>query len=101
MRTGDVLMVLIVLLFLLIPNSFLFASDSLDQSDTEYVDSYYYRNGLSLGASTVFKKEHGLGSAGFLETVYENFASENNLGFPSGLDQEVGVVRGVGFLGYR
>jgi hypothetical protein len=101
MRTGDVLMVLIFLLFLLLPNSILFASDSTDQPDTEYVDSYYYRNGLSLGASTVFRKEHGLGSAGFLETVYENFASENNLGFPSGLDQEVGVVRGVGFLGYR
>ncbi|PWT88076.1 MAG: hypothetical protein C5B54_11215 [Acidobacteria bacterium] len=71
-----------------------------EESDSP-LEKSLYRLGLSRGASAVYKKEHGFAYAGTGEMLVEKFSDTNNIGQPSGKDLELGLVRGVAFLGYR
>lgn len=66
--------------------------------------------GLSEGAAKVYAKEHGFTFGGYGEVLYEKFSHDTTTnsdtlpifeGLATGKDQELGLVRGVVFLGYR
>ena len=78
-------------------------ANSVEKNDRINSDEYsQYRSlGLSLGAAKVYEKAKGFSCNGYFDLLYENFAAETNLGAPSNLDQQVGVVGGVAFFGYR
>jgi hypothetical protein len=63
--------------------------------------SAYSRLGIGLGADAAYRKNKGFSMNGYVDSVYENFASDTNIGTPSNLNQEMGLVRGTGFFGYR
>jgi hypothetical protein len=67
--------------------------------------------GLSLGAVRIYTKKHGFSYAGYGETLYQKYSPTaywhvTNLHPissvpPTGKDQELNLLRGVVFLGYR
>jgi hypothetical protein len=61
----------------------------------------YGRLGIGLGADSVYRKTKGFSASGYFDSIYENFASTTNIYTPSNLDDQIGLVRGVGFFGYR
>jgi len=63
--------------------------------------SLYSRLGIGLGADAAYRKKEGFSWNGYFDSVYQNFASDTNIGTPSNLNHEMGLVRGTGFFGYR
>ena len=66
--------------------------------------------GLSHGAARVYEKEHGFSFAGYGEVLYQKYSHETTsnsdtlpqfIGLPTNKDQELTLLRGVLFLGYR
>ena len=57
--------------------------------------------GLSLGAARVYEKPHGFAFSGYAETLYHTYSKTTRTEQPTGKDQEMSLMRGVLFLGYR
>jgi hypothetical protein len=76
-----------------------FAEDNESEESDEY--SRFRFLGLSREAANVYMTQHGFAYSGYGEMLYEDFASKTNIGTPSGEGQQLGVIRGALFLGYR
>lgn len=64
--------------------------------------TYESKFGLGPAASQVYYlSKSGPSVAGYGEVVYENYASENEAGSPSGLKDKIDYVRNIIYLGYR
>lgn len=70
-------------------------------------DALRHALGLSLGAVEVYKKDHGFTYSGYGELLYQKYSGHTHLTYtpnkeyPTGKDQELTLLRGVLFLGYR
>jgi hypothetical protein len=58
-------------------------------------------HGLGPAASKVYRKERGVSIGGYGEVLYQSFASDNDAGAPSGKIDEVDVLRGIVYVGYK
>ena len=57
--------------------------------------------GLGPAASKVYKKAKGVSIGGYGELVYQNFSGSRDDGAPSGKTDELDMLRGVVYLGYK
>jgi hypothetical protein len=59
------------------------------------------RYGLGPAASKVYRKEKGVSIGGYGEVVYQNFSGSKDDGSPSGKTDELDMLRGVLYVGYK
>ena len=57
--------------------------------------------GLGPAASKVYRKAKGVSIGGYGELLYQNFAGSNDAGAPSGKTDELDVLRGIVYVGYK
>jgi hypothetical protein len=58
-------------------------------------------HGLGPAASKVYREEKGVSIGGYGELVYQNFDGSNDAGAPSGKSDELDLLRGVVYVGYK
>lgn len=88
--------------------------DTVDNDETSpFPDEGALRRalGLSLGAVHVYRKDEGFSFTGYAEMIYHKYSHDANWHVfnlhpvgsvvPTGKDQELSLLRGVVFLGYR
>ena len=59
------------------------------------------RFGLGLSASKVYQRQSGVSIGGYGEVIYQNFASHDQSGAPSGDEDQITLARAVVYLGYK
>ncbi len=59
------------------------------------------RYGLGLSAAKVYGIQRGVSIGGYGEVLYQNFASKNQSGEPSGAQDQITDLRAVVYLGYK
>ena len=59
------------------------------------------RYGVGAAAARVYGGKPGVSIGGYGETLYQNFARRDQSGAPSGVDDQVTVLRAVVYLGYK
>jgi len=59
------------------------------------------RYGLGLSAAKVYGIQRGVSIGGYGEVLYQNFASKNQNGEPSGSEDQITDLRAVVYLGYK
>jgi len=59
------------------------------------------RYGLGPAASKVYARARGVSIGGYGEILYQNFSGSNDAGAPSGKTDELDVLRGVLYFGYK
>ena len=58
-------------------------------------------HGLGPAASKVYQQPKGVSIGGYGEMVYQNFAATNDAGAPSAKTDEIDLLRGVVYVGYK
>lgn len=58
-------------------------------------------HGLGPAASKVYRKAKGVSIGGYGELTYQNFSGANDAGAPSGKTDELDVLRGIVYVGYK
>ena len=59
------------------------------------------RYGLGLSAAKVYNRQSGVSIGGYGEVIYQNFASHDQSGAPSGAEDQITLARAVVYLGYK
>ncbi len=57
--------------------------------------------GLGPAASKVYREKHGVSIGGYGEGIYQNFDASNDDGTPSGLKDEIDLLRAIVYVGYK
>jgi hypothetical protein len=57
--------------------------------------------GLGPAASKVYRKAKGVSIGGYGELLYQNFSGSNDAGAPSGKLDDLDVLRGIVYVGYK
>ncbi len=65
------------------------------------VDADRSHHGLGPAASKVYRKERGVSIGGYGELLYQGFAGSRDNGEPSGRTDELDLLRGVLYVGYK
>jgi hypothetical protein len=58
-------------------------------------------HGLGPAASKVYRKEQGVSIGGYGELLYQNFSGSTDAGAPSGKIDEIDMLRGIVYIGYK